>query len=58
MNAECLLFQGFLAARFKTVYGFCLPKSRRQTVPKDRPTITNTIFKIIGGNLLEESLKK
>ena len=48
MGAECILFEEFLAAGFKTVYGFCLPKSRRQTFPEDRPTITKTIFKIIG----------
>ena len=48
MDAEYILFEEFLAARFKNVYGFCLPKSRRQTVLYDRPAITKIIFKIIG----------
>ena len=48
MDAEYILFEKFLAAKFKTVYGFCLSKSRRQTVPSDRPSITKTILKIIG----------
>ena len=48
MDAECILFEEFLAARFKNVYGFCLPKSRKQTVLYDRPAITKIIFKIIG----------
>ena len=44
MHAECILFEKFLAARFKTVHGFRLPKSR---VPYDRPVITKTVFKMI-----------
>ena len=47
MDAECILFEKFLAARFKTVHGFRLLKSRRQTVPYDRPVITKTVFKMI-----------
>ena len=33
MDAEFILFEEFPAARFKNVYGFCLPKSRWQTIP-------------------------
>ena len=47
MDAECILFEKFLVARFKTVHGFRLPKNRRQTVPYDRPVITKTVFKMI-----------
>ena len=46
MDAECILFEKFLAARFKTVDGFRLPtKNRRQTVPI-RPPRYNENFRL------------
>ena len=48
MDAECILFEEFLAARFKKGYGFCLRRVEGKLFHKTTPLSTKTIFKIIG----------